>query len=70
MGTNDDELSRDIEEAEKRADEARNRPARRQAEAEHAPAEDDGVFAPEQDEEQPTPALTASSAKLTNRAAA
>lgn len=56
MGTSDDELTREIEEAEKRADEARERAGKAAAlEAEDAPTEDYGGEAPEQDEEQPTP---------------
>jgi septal ring factor EnvC (AmiA/AmiB activator) len=55
LGTNDDELTREIEAAEKRADEARKRADEAAAlEAEDAPAEDYGE-APERDEEQPTP---------------
>lgn len=55
MGTNDDELAREIEEAEKRADEVRTRAGEAAAlEAADSPAEDYSE-APEQNEEQPTP---------------
>jgi hypothetical protein len=56
VGTNDDELMREIDEAEKRADETRERAGEAAAlEAEDAPSDDLGGEAPEQDEEQPTP---------------
>ena len=56
MGTNDDELTQEIEEAEQRADETRKRAGEAAAlEAEDAPGEDFGGEAPEEDEEQPTP---------------
>jgi len=56
VGTNDDELAREIKEAEKRADETRKRAGEAAAlEAEDAPGENYGGEAPEQDEQQPTP---------------
>lgn len=56
MGTSDDELTKEIEKAEKRADETRKRAGEASAiESKDAPAEDYGGEAPEQDEEQPAP---------------
>ena len=56
MGPSDNELTREIEEAEKRADESRKQAGEAaEREAENAPGEDYGGEEPEQDEEQTTP---------------